>query len=281
MERGISIHIGVNRPASMTSEPLSECEDAAWRMSGIAFQAGYENSHLLRGPAATREAVCDLLDRVTRSLLPGQTLFVSFSGHGAHTKNTRNNERHGLDETWCLHDTDLVDEDLVNFWTQLREGTRALVVSESCYSGGMGRPGESLADYVPRKEPVIYRSGDPTWRGVKQAWSPMESCIGDSPANHDGIRASVLMLTAASETQLAQEGQYTRRLLDVWDGGTFSGSFCDLHRAVYEKVKIEVPIGQDPQIFMLGTQDSLFAEKRAFHLAEPVARDGGGLSRGG
>lgn len=278
MERGISIHIGVNRSASMSDAPLTECEDAAWRMSGIAFQAGYENVQLLRGPAATREAVCALLDRSTRGLLPGQMLFVSFSGHGSHTSNTRNKERQGRDETWCLHDADLVDDDLVAFWTQLPEGARVLVVDESCFSGGMGRPGESLADYVPRKEPVVYRSADPeVWRGVKQAWSPTESCVGDSPANHDGIRASVLMFTAASETQLAQEGQYTRRLLDVWDGGRFSGSFCDLHREVYQKVKLEVPIGQDPQIFMLGTRDPLFPEKRAFHLAEPVARDGGGL----
>jgi hypothetical protein len=280
MGRGVSIHIGVNRAASMAGSPLLECEAAAWRMSGIAFQAGYQDIHLLQGPAATRDAVRALLDSATRALQPDQTLFVSFAGHGSHAEG-RVKERQGSDETWCLSDGDLVDNDLAEYWKQLPEGARALVVDESCYSGGMGRPGDSLADYVPQKDPVIYRSGgpmvsrsaEPVYRGVKQTVHPDESCIASSPGDDDGIRASVLMLTAASESQVAEEGLYTRRLLDVWNGGKFTGTFCELHRLVCEKVKRDKP-AQDPQIFMLGKADLSFPEKKAFHLAEPVTRGG-------
>ena len=48
MARGISIHIGVNRPAALLPL-LTRSEDAAWRMAGLALQAGYQAIHVLRG----------------------------------------------------------------------------------------------------------------------------------------------------------------------------------------------------------------------------------------
>jgi hypothetical protein len=108
---------------------------------------------------------------------------------------------------------------------------------------------------------------------VKQYSSSDASCIASPSRHKDGIRASLLMLTASSETQRAEEGLYTRSLLDVWNGGKSPGTFCELHRRVYDKVRAENP-DQDPQIFMRGADDLLFPEEVAFHLAEPVTRGG-------
>jgi hypothetical protein len=281
MQRGISIHIGVNHPASMTP-PLTRSEETAWQMAELACQAGYQAIHVLRGPEATRQAVGTLLADAAHALRAGQTLFVSFSGHGSRVRDLDGDERDGWDETWCLHDADLVDDELAGYWRLLPAGARALVVAESCFGAGGGRLGD---DGMARTRPwdvapdrPVYRSAGPgPWRDVKQAAQPPSSCIARARAHDDGIRASVLMLAGASEDRHAQEGVYTPRLLEVWEGGAFRGSYCDLHREVCARVTREMQAHpQEPQILMLGAADLSFPLEVAFHLDRPVMRGRGG-----
>jgi len=270
MQRGISIHIGVNHAPRMRPI-LSRSEEAAWKMAGLAFEAGYHDIHLLRGAAATREAVGALLERTARALQPGQTLFVSFSGHGSRKRDRNGDERDRWDETWCLHDRELVDDDLANYWKLLARDTRVLVVSETCFGGGGMRTGDGYGpsdepgpDAPPRKP--VYRS----LRGVGQTARPQSTCIATPPKGDDDIQASLLLLAAAAEPQHAKESVYTDRLLAVWKGGMYRHSFCDLHREVCGLVR-GVGNEQDPQILMLGTPDLEFPLEVAFHLEEPLA----------
>jgi hypothetical protein len=272
MARGTSIHIGVNHPASTGECPLSLSEENAWKMAGLAHQAGYEASHVLRGAAATRGAVHDVLAAAARALKPGQTLLVSFSGHGSRVPDADGDERDCWDETWCLHDADLVDDELTAIWRLASAGTRVLVVSESCFGGGMGRYGNDvLAAYpTPPSAGPVYRSAAPM-RGVKQFAQPGGSCISREPSHDDGIQATVLVMAASAEAQKAREGVYLRHLLELWSGGAFSDSFCALHGRLCERVRHDNP-AQEPQIQMLGTPDSRFPLERAFHLDRPVMR---------
>jgi hypothetical protein len=88
-----------------------------------------------------------------------------------------------------------------------------------------------------------------------------------------GIRASLLLISASSEDQAARDGLFTRYLLDVWNDGTFRGSYCDLYRRVRKHVMDEA-CGQEPQILMLGAPDLAFPMERAFRLGGrgPVTR---------
>jgi hypothetical protein len=278
MARGTSIHIGVNHPASAGECPLSLSEGNAWKMAELAYQAGYGAIHLLRGPDATRNAVIDLLAAAARGLEPRQTLLVSFSGHGSHVPDADGDELHGRDHTWCLHDADLVDDELVEIWRLAAPGTRVLLVTESCFGGGMGRYGEDVpaghTGRPPAADRPVYRSADPVMRGVKQYAEPMASCISRVPSHDDGIRASVLMMAGAAEGRTAQEGLYMRHLLDLWKGGAFRDSFCALHRSLCERVRHENP-AQEPQIMLLGTPDPDFPLEKAFHLGRQVMRGAG------
>jgi hypothetical protein len=265
---GVSIHIGVNHPAAMRGYPLSQSEDTAWKMAELAFQAGYQAIHVLRGPQATRHAVGALLTDAAHTLLPGETLFVSFSGHCLRVRDAEGDSRDGGDEAWCLHDADLVDDELAKYWKLLAPGTRALVVVESRFGGGSGRLGhDDMAQYEARRRGaagrLVYRSGGDPWRSEKQ--------VVRSPSHDDGIQASVLMLAAASESQYAREGLYTRHLLEVWDGGRFHGSFRDLHQSVCDRIQSETQ-EQAPQILMLGAPDPEFPLETAFHLDRQVMR---------
>ncbi len=277
MPRGIAIHIGVNHPASTRECPLSQSEENAWRMAGLAHQAGYGAIHVLRGADATRDAVHGLLSRAAEALEPRHTLFVSFSGHGSRVPDSNSDERDGWDETWCLHDADLVDDELTEIWKQAKPGTRVLVVSESCFGGGIGRTGDDVMAHhrFPPHDRPVYRSPGPVVRGVKQYVSQETegSCIVGAPAHDEGIRASLLLMTAAGEGQKAREGLYLHHLLALWDGGKFTGDFRALHRRLCDLV-LHDNAGQQPQIEMLGTADPGFPLERAFHLNGPVRRGG-------
>ncbi len=277
MARGTSIHIGVNLPASTSECALSRSEDNAWKMAELAKQAGYGAIHVLRGADATRSAVGGLLSAAAQALEPGHTLFVTFSGHGSHVPDADGDERDGWDETWCLHDADLVDDELAEIWRLAAPGTRVLVVAESCFGGGSERDGDDVLALHPGLSPVldppVYRSAEPVWRGVKQFAQPESSCIPRAPSHDDGIRASLLVLAAAAEAQKAREGLYARHLLALWNGGEFRDSFCALHQRLCERVQRDNPV-QEPQIAMLGTPDPRFPLEVAFHLDRPVMRGG-------
>ena len=277
MSRGISIHIGVNRPQGRhAGSPLQFSEVAAWRMAAVAGEAGFGSVLVLRGEAATGRAVHEALSAAARRLSAGDVLFVSFSGHGTQERDVDGDEGHGWDEAWCLADETLLDDKLAGYWRLFDRGVRILVVAESCYGGGVGRDEEGSATLIPGRAPEPPRVMRTPARGVMpytaagvEAWGP---CIAAPPADPDGIAASVLLLSASGEEQAARDGLFTRHLLNLWDEG-FRGSYCELYREVRRRVMTQEST-QEPRIMMLGAPDLEFPMERAFLLGEraPVTR---------
>lgn len=274
MCRAVSIHIGVD--GARERVPLRQSESGAWGMAGLASRAGYDSILLLRGPAATRAAVHGALAGAAGTLGAGDVLLVSFSGHGGKAADRDQDERDGADESWCLYDGDLPDEKLAGYWRLFDPGVRIVVVSESCYSGGMGRTSDKLAAPAAGAVGPRVMRGSQRMRGMRSpargpdpvaaaAAVAVASCIVEPPRDCDEIRASVLLLTASAEHQTAREGLFTRLLLDVWADGAFGGSYCELHWRVRERVMAET-CAQEPQILMLGAPDPAFPLKPAFHL---------------
>lgn len=284
MPRGESIHIGVNRPGGPCRyPPLHYSETNAWRMGTLAAQAGYARVLVLRGEAATRQAVHQALTDAAGSLQGGDTLLLSFSGHGPHERDLTRDEPFGSpDEGWCLADGVLIDDRLSGYWRLFEPGVRIVVVSESCFSGGVWRDDHDVDFAAPSgPRPVVYRgeyayrtAGDPAGNGA----IPIAPCIGRAPANPDGIRATVLLLSASAEEQTARDGLFTRHLLDVWDEGAFRGSYCDLQRQVRDRVRAD-HCKQEPQIRILGAGDLTLPLETAFHLGHRTA--GTAVYRGG
>jgi metacaspase-1 len=282
MSRAVSIHIGVNQPPQgrYADTPLRDSESTAWRMAELAGQAGYHRMLVLRGPAATRYAVHEALASAAGLLERHDTLFVSFSGHGGQETDRDLDERHGSDESWCLYDGELLDDKLAGYWRLFDPGVRIVAVSESCFSGGVGRIDAGSGAYAAAARapgvPRVMRGGSSSSRGPEpdpaRISNPIASCIGEPPRDCCEIRASVLLLTASAEQQPAQDGLFARSLLDVWGAGAFRGSYCDLYQRVRERVMAEAP-SQEPQIQMLGSPDPGFPLLTAFHV------DGGGSRR--
>lgn len=269
MSQAVSIHIGVDRPHG-DHVHLRSSEGNAWRMAGLANQAGYTSLMVLRGRAATRQAVHEALTRAAGALAEHGHLLVTFSGHGIQQPDGADDldERSGRDQGWCLADGTLLDDKLAGYWRLFEPGVRIVVVSESCYSGGMGREDDDeQAGVFDLPVRTVYRGQSGRrggWRSVAGT-DYAGSCIGEPPRVTDGIRASLLMLTASRQDQTAEEGLFARCLLGVWDEGRFEGSYCDLHRTVRERVMRE-RCTQDPQILVLGSGDLGFPLAPAFRV---------------
>lgn len=265
MSYAVSIHIGVNVPqtrlANDNREPLVDSETAAWRMAEVAKEAGYDSMLVLRGQTATLSTVNASLWNVSQLLTKGDTLLLTFSGHGGQVPDRDGDDPLGSDQSWTLHDGELLDDQLCGYWRLFKEGVRIVVVSESCYAGGMMRTvdeKELLSAALPRQRRM---RGEPYW--VEEARNLGASATIQPLRDPSGVRATVLMLTAANEVQRAQSGLFTDCLLKVWAGGDFPGSYRELHEEVKRRV-MGIKYDQEPQILMMGATDADFPLAPAF-----------------
>jgi hypothetical protein len=281
MSYAVSIHIGVNAPRAGSANDnrarLSCSETAAWRMAELASHVGYDSMLVLRGQMATLGTVNTLMWTVSQLLAKGDTLLVTFSGHGGQVQDRDGEDPLGSDESWSLHDGELLDDQLCGYWRLFKAGVRIVVVSESCYSGGMIRTvGEDA--YLPATLPGQRRMrGEPYWVKTDIA-KTLRPAAGERLHDADGVRATVLMLTASGETQPAQDGLFTDCLLEVWAGGGFSGSYRELYEAVKSRV-MRIKSDQEPQILMLGAPDPDFPRTPAFRPERGPVRSRSGRFR--
>lgn len=82
------------------------------------------------------------------------------SGHGGQVMDVTGDEEDQLDETWCLYDGQLIDDELYLELSKFAEGVRILVLSDSCHSGTMTRAGPPPS-VEPAGKPVVYRQLPP------------------------------------------------------------------------------------------------------------------------
>jgi hypothetical protein len=263
MPRSISIHVGVNDPGGECGgdSVLAHSEDTAGRMAGLAVRAGYGSVLMLRGAEATRRAVRDALSGAAETLGAGDVLFVSFSGHGEPVANHGEGERKRLDETWCLHDGGLPDDDLVEHWRAFAPGVRIVVVSESCHGGRSVRGDEP--------------SGAPPARDRRRSAAETAGFTMRPPRDADGIRASVLVLAACNEQRPTRAGVFARHLFAVWADGAYRGTFRDLYLELRRRMGAD---SLEPHILMLGAPDPDFLLEPAFHRDDDAAAPRGAWS---
>jgi len=139
-EEGYALAIGLNEvdPAHYEgwNGKLYACERDAEDMAAIARSQHLREVDTLLTPQATRAAVLGKLDALARKLRSGDLLVVSYSGHGGQLYDENGDETDDdWDETWCLYDGQLIDDELHGAWMKFQTGVRILVFSDSCHSG--------------------------------------------------------------------------------------------------------------------------------------------------
>ena len=95
---------------------LSGCEPDAADMAKIATDQGMNVDTLITANA-TREAVLSKLSNLADKLNSGELLVVSYSGHGGQIPDQNDDEEDQMDETWCLYNGQLLDDELNQAWS--------------------------------------------------------------------------------------------------------------------------------------------------------------------
>ncbi|MCD8540796.1 MAG: caspase family protein [Leadbetterella sp.] len=137
--KGYSLHIGVNKVDENHYPGLPELGAAVndaefWQQ--YAAESGYRSA-LLVDDQATTGAVTGQLEEYAALMQPGDILLLTYSGHGGQIPNKKNDDvdLEKMDQTWCLYNEQLLDDELYECFAKFEEGTRILVVSDSCHSG--------------------------------------------------------------------------------------------------------------------------------------------------
>jgi hypothetical protein len=263
--RGIGLAIGLNAvdPARYARWPglLRGCEADAAAMTQLGQSRGFEMTTLLT-PAATRAAVMSAIERGARELATGDTFLLSYSGHGGQVPDLNGDEDDHLDETWCLHDGLVVDDELHLWLSKFAAGVRVLVLSDSCHSGTVTRRGSdglAVAVAVPPGTVARAMPGDVALRTFAQHRAEYTALQRVIPTDITAqIGATVRLLAACQDDQFALDaadhGLFTSTLLQVWNNGSFTGTYDEFHRAIASRM----PEYETPNHFVIGTPNPAF-----------------------
>ena len=204
--RGFSIQVGVGRTDCLApdgqpydAQVLIGMPAVADQMEAIARQAGYESRLRLVSPPdrsgnaaslATKENFLSALAGCLAKIQAGDHLLITFAGHG---ERRWQNGDPDPESGWVFQDDHLYAIDLADHLNRGPAGTRILLISESCYSGSL-----------------IANAPDFRKRLVGDRYRPTVIQIG---ASYSYERAHVVNGVPV----------FTASLLDVWDGGHFTG----------------------------------------------------------
>jgi len=278
MPKGVALTIGLNsvdpKHYGGWSGELTACEADANDMTDIGKSAGFKVKSLLT-KAGTRAAVIKEITSAAKALKSGDIFMLTYSGHGGQLPDLNGDEEDGQDETWCLFDGELLDDEIYALLGKFAAGVRILVFSDSCHSGTVLK-----AQFYPPTAPA--RAADGTSGEVRYRNMPTEVALRTYRNNkafydpilrnaklresRDAIKASGILISGCQDNQLSQDGTFnglfTGTMLRVWNAGKFKGNYRAFHKTIVGRM----PPDQTSNFFRVGPFNSKFEGQSPFKL---------------
>lgn len=176
--------IGINNYPG-TDLDLRGCVNDAEDWSATLAARGFTVQKLIDGQA-TKAAMAGAINALVRGATAGDSLVITFSGHGTYAPDRNGDEPDGLDEALCPYDIKqgqvLIDDEIHQLFAQRAAGVRILLISDSCHSGT-----------VIRAAPP-----DPDAIGARPRFMPMGAWLPESelPRAANGQPATQVALSA-------------------------------------------------------------------------------------
>lgn len=275
MAKGIALNIGLNSVNPDCYEgwsgPLNACEADANDIADLAKAQGFSAAKLLTRKA-TRDAVLKGIAAAARKLKSGDIFLLSYSGHGGQAPDLNGDEPDGKDETWCLYDGQLIDDELYSAWSAFAAGVRILLLSDSCHSGSVSKAIHYAANARPGQPPAYRAMPDEValrvYQNNRKFYDPILQ-RRDLAKALGKVKASVLLISGCQDNQLSQDGTFnglfTGTLKTIWNGGTFTGSYRRFHTAIGSKM----PPDQTPKLSLVGASNAAFIAQKPFTINSP------------
>jgi hypothetical protein len=282
---GLSLHIGLNAvdPAHYAgwSGPLNACEADANDLAALAKKGGIKPTILLT-KKGTRASVLAGIRAAARKLTRGDFFLLTYSGHGGQVTDVTGDEDDHKDETWCLYDGELIDDELYVELSQFATGVRVLVLSDSCHSGTATRarpepppPGTRSRMMPPDIAEQTYQQNQEFYDSLQKA---VVKAAGRAVPDPDTILAmvgtdprvtrivkkfkpAVILISGCQDNQTsldgAHNGAFTEQLLKVWNAGAFKGDYPRFHA----EIVAGLPSSQTPNLFPLGAAATFLTQR--------------------
>jgi hypothetical protein len=256
-------------------------------MAALAKAKGKTPTVLLT-KQATRAAALAAIRAAAKTLKSGDLFFLSYSGHGGQVPDVTGEEADKQDETWCLYDGQLIDDELYFELSGFAAGVRVLVLSDSCHSGTVVREGPpqpvpaGAAGHTQRPKlmprPIALR----TYRDNQAFYDKLQRDIaklaGNGGVDPDTALANVaassrltaivkkfkptvILISGCQDNQTSMDGEhngaFTEQLLAVWNHGAFKSNYANFHATI----RARMPATQSPNLFTLGSAGAYLAQQ--------------------
>ena len=254
-------------------------------MADITEKQGFENTLLLTMDA-TRAAIKDAISLAADELTSGDIFLIYYSGHGnTFTDPDGESWDKGTDETLCVYDHQLMDDELSILWPRFDKEVRVLFLLDACHSGGMLDRGvsrkleaeEKVDEVAPENledskgglvaKTMDAKSAEKIVKADPNVYKNIREGIGAMPKSSE-VSATIYQIAGCRDDQLSYEsrelkhGQFTNAMLDVWQEGKFEGSYMDF----FEVIDSKMPDYQNPRLRTLGPVHSQFASESPFNI---------------
>jgi hypothetical protein len=245
---------------------------------------------------ATRAATLAALRKASKSLQPGDFYFLTYSGHGGQVPDTNRDEPDRKDETWCLYDGQLIDDELYLELTRFAAGVRIVVLSDSCHSGSVtreGRPPEPppgqrsklMPEAVARR---VYDENQAFYDQLQADVAKQAALINPDSSNrnastpaidpdvalaalaHTGAaaqvaslvgrpKAAVVLISGCQDNQSSMDGEFNGAFTEQLLRVWDKGAFQGNYGSFHARIRARLPGSQSPNLFTLGPAPELAA----------------------
>jgi subtilisin family serine protease len=282
--QSFSLHIGLNQVDKQHYQgwdgALFCCENDALFFHSVAKKAGFTKSQLLitsdPNNLPTSNNLSQFLAQSSTELAAGDSLFITYSGHGGVMQDLNFDEDDFQDETWCLYDRQFLDDELFEHFSLFKKGVRIFIISDSCHSGSVvkvvatdkDKKVLSELDEIYVKLNLVTRNAPrekifPTYMANKDLYDPL---MKKPVVRPDMINASVLLFGACQDDEKAAEwdgfGLFTSTIKKVLETSKDISTYRDL----FTRVKHEMPGIQHPNLFSYGENHELFVMEKPFQV---------------
>ncbi|MFO7257681.1 MAG: caspase family protein [Bacteroidota bacterium] len=277
MPKGYSLHIGLN-----TVNPdhydgwdgrLVACESDAIQMSEIAKKMNFASIDVKLTKEATRDQFKDIVRSYSKKLQPGDLFLLTYSGHGGQLPDLNNDEADAIDETWCMYDGQIADDEIYELWSGFKEGVRVLVFSDSCHSGTVVRDMlAGITSNIVGENGTEIRYRFMPWNVANKTYMKNRSFYDEilyNPKTKEdakNIKCTVRLISGCQDNQYSLDGPFnglfTGTLLRIWNNGRFKGNYDKFHKAILNVM----PRSQSPNHFVIGKHDPVFADQSPFQI---------------
>ena len=207
-----ALSIGINDYPG-TGSDLAGCVNDANDWAEELTKRGYQVETMLDA-AATGDAIRNGIRNRLRAAGSGDTVVITYSGHGTWVPDADGDERDGRDEALCPYDLmtagPLLDDELDDLFSDRERDVRVVLISDSCHSGTVTSLAPALSPDTETPQvrflpPSLFLDAEQSARAGRSAR------VARGRARH-----AALLLSGCQDLEYSY---------DAWFGGRANGAF--------------------------------------------------------